>query len=174
MRTRLQMMVSVCLVFWAAGAVAVPKPHVIAFGKWTPAKWYAGGEKPLELKIRGLYVDTRLKEYTTGLAHEVTDRLFVVRRAFRLNDILPTETGAAPRWQWERGGWLLVDRLTGRVSQIKLPGVRSLRFHGKLVSGLHRLLRCVGRWQEAVCDRGSARAAKTDPEKAAGRARRRR
>ena len=27
----------------------------------------------------------------------------------------------APRWQWQRGGWLLVDRLTGRVSPINLP-----------------------------------------------------
>jgi hypothetical protein len=25
------------------------------------------------------------------------------------------------RWQWQRGGWLLVDRLTGRVSQLNLP-----------------------------------------------------
>ena len=28
---------------------------------------------------------------------------------------------AAPRWQWQRGGWLLVDRLTGRISPINLP-----------------------------------------------------
>ena len=27
----------------------------------------------------------------------------------------------AARWQWQRGGWLLVDRLTGRVSQLNLP-----------------------------------------------------
>jgi hypothetical protein len=51
----------------------------------------------------------------------------VVRRAFRVNDTLPTESanggvsGNAPRWQWQRGGWLLVDRLTGRVSQLNLP-----------------------------------------------------
>jgi hypothetical protein len=51
--------------------------------------------------------------------------LFVIRRAFRLNDALPTENTNAnanvPRWQWQRGGWLLVDRLTGRVSQLNLP-----------------------------------------------------
>ena len=68
---------------------------------------------------RGLFVDTRLKEYTTGAPHELTDRLFVVRRAFRINDSLPAE--AAAHWQWQRGGWLLVDRLTGRVSQLNLP-----------------------------------------------------
>jgi hypothetical protein len=103
--------------------MAVPKPHVITFGKWTSVKWYVGAVegKPLDVKIRALYVDTRLKEYTTGAPHEVTDRLFVVRRMFRLNDTLPTESNSAPRWVWERGGWLLVDRVTGRVTQISLP-----------------------------------------------------
>ena len=99
----------------------MPKPHVISFGKWTAAKWYVGPQgKALDVKIRALYVDTRLKEFTTGMPHEVTDRLFVVRRMFRLNDTLPTES-AAPRVAWERGGWLLVDRVTGRVSQLTLP-----------------------------------------------------
>ncbi len=103
---------------------AAPKPHVIAFGKWISAKWpNATGQKLLDLKVRPLFVDTRLKEYTTGTPHELTDRLFVVRRAFRLNDALPTENAGATavRWQWQRGGWLLVDRLTGRVSQLNLP-----------------------------------------------------
>jgi len=99
---------------------ATPKPHVIAFGKWISAKWpNATGEKQFDLKIRPLFVDTRLKEYTTGNPHELTDRLFVVRRAFRINDALPAESTA--RWQWQRGGWLLVDRVTGRVSQLNLP-----------------------------------------------------
>jgi hypothetical protein len=99
---------------------AVSKPHVITFGKWTSAKWpNATGEKLLDLKVRALLVDTRLKEYTTGGSHELTDRLFVVRRVFRMNDALPKES--ASRWQWQRGGWLLVDRLTGRVSQLSLP-----------------------------------------------------
>jgi hypothetical protein len=101
---------------------AVTKPHAITFGKWVSAKWpNATGQKLFDLKVRPLFVDTRLKEYTTGAPHEVTDRLFVVRRAFRVNDMLPTETVPAPRWQWQRGGWLLVDRLTGRVSQLNLP-----------------------------------------------------
>jgi hypothetical protein len=42
-----------------------------------------------------------------------------VRRAFRVNDSLTDEV--TPRWQWQRGGWLLVDRTTGRVSAINLP-----------------------------------------------------
>jgi hypothetical protein len=110
------------LCFACSECAAVPKPHVIAFGKWISAKWpNATGQKLLDLKVRPLFVDTRLWEYTTGTAHEVTDRLFVVQRAFRVNDALPTETVNGARWQWQRGGWLLVDRLTGRVSQLNLP-----------------------------------------------------
>jgi hypothetical protein len=106
--------------------VAVAKPHVITFGKWSSAKWpNATGQKLIEFKMRALFVDARLKEYTVGNPHEVTDRLFAVRRAFRVNDALPSENADAKtngtRWQWQRGGWLLVDRLTGRVSQLNLP-----------------------------------------------------
>src|SRR5215467_9874294 len=101
-------------------ARAVPKPHVITFGRWISAQWPdASGKRLFDLKVRALIVDTRVKEYTIGAPHDLTDRLFVVRRAFRVNDALPAET--ASRWQWQRGGWLLVDRLTGRVSQLSLP-----------------------------------------------------
>lgn len=116
------MFVMLCIA-WTT-SMAIPKPHVISFGKWTSAKWpNATGKKLFDLKVRPLFVDTRLKEYTTGTPHELTDRLFVVRRVFRLNDALPTENASAnsPRWQWQRGGWLLVDRATGRVSQLNLP-----------------------------------------------------
>jgi len=118
--------ISLLLMFVVLGfagyCAAVPKPHVITFGKAISAKWPgATGQKLLDLKVRGLFVDTRLREYTTGSPHELTDRLFVVRRAFRVNDALPSETANAIRWQWQRGGWLLVDRLTGRVSQLSLP-----------------------------------------------------
>jgi len=124
----LLMFVMLCL-GWSECA-AVPKAHVITFGKWMSAKWpNATGQKLLDLKVRPLFVDTRLKEYTTGTPHELTDRLFVVRRAFRVNDALPTEksnananaNANATRWQWQRGGWLLVDRVTGHVSQLNLP-----------------------------------------------------
>src|SRR5580704_10755359 len=43
------------------------------------------------LKVRALLVDGVLKEWTTGDAHDVTDRSFVVRRVIRLNDALPTD-----------------------------------------------------------------------------------
>jgi hypothetical protein len=74
------------------------------------------------LKIRALLVDGVLKEWTTGDAHDVTDRSFAVRRAIRLNDALPGEKPAsASRWVWQRGPWLLVDRVTGHVTALKLP-----------------------------------------------------
>jgi hypothetical protein len=77
------------------------KPHVILFGKWTAAKWpNATGEKMFDLRVRPLLVDSRVKQYTTGNPHEVTDRVFVVRRVFRINDTLPSD-GVA-RWQWQR------------------------------------------------------------------------
>jgi len=111
-----------CAVLWTNAAAATGKIHVIIFGKWTTVPWSAGSgvdDKPLTIKIRALIVDGRVKEYALGAPHEVTDRLFVVRRVFRVNDSLPDDP--APRWQWQRGGWLLVDRLTGHISPINLP-----------------------------------------------------
>jgi len=87
-----------------------------------PVPWSAGttaGDKPVTLKIRPLIVDGRVREYVLGSPHEITERDFVVRRAFRINDSLPED--AVPRWQWQRGGWLLVDRVTGRISPVNLP-----------------------------------------------------
>jgi len=102
-------------------AIAAPsKTHVITFGKWSTVQYRSDAEdKPLALKIRPMLVDTRVKEFTLSAAHDVTDRLFVVRRVFRVNDSLPDDP--APHWQWQPGGWLLVDRITGRVSSLNLP-----------------------------------------------------
>ncbi len=106
----------------AFSAWAVPKTHTVSYGKWTAAQWFPGTgaeETPISIKIRPLIVDGRVKEYVVGMAHDVTERLFVVRRVFRVNDSLPED--ASPRWQWQRGGWILVDRLTGKVSPLSLP-----------------------------------------------------
>jgi hypothetical protein len=72
-----------------------------------------------ELRIRPLIVDGKVKEWTTGEAHDVTDRSFAVRRAIRLNDALPTEH--AEHWVWQRGPWLLIDRTTGKITALHLP-----------------------------------------------------
>ena len=71
------------------------------------------------LPIRALLVNGALKEWTTGDAHDVTDRSFAVRRAIRLNNSLPGDKQA--QWVWQRGPWLLVDRATGRITALKLP-----------------------------------------------------
>jgi hypothetical protein len=77
------------------------------------------------LTVRPLLLDGELKEWTTGETHDVTDRSFVVRRAIRLNDALPSDTAGSGakqgRWVWQRGPWLLVDRVSGHVIALKLP-----------------------------------------------------
>ena len=109
-----------CFALSSLAAAAAPKTHVITFGKWNTVQYHSDtDDKPLALKIRPMLVDTRLKEFTLGSIHDVTDRLFVVQRAFRVNDGLPEDS--APHWQWQPGGWLLVDRATGHVSSLNLP-----------------------------------------------------
>jgi hypothetical protein len=103
-------------------ANAAPKPHVVALGRWTTILWRAPDSEsnPIQLKIRPLYVDARTKEFTIGASHDVTERTFVVQRIYRLNDSLPQQPGPT-QWQWQRGGWLLVDRVSGKVQPIALP-----------------------------------------------------
>jgi len=52
----------------------------------------------VSITARPLYLDTQLKEYTTGPVHDITHCVFVIRRAYRVNDSLPTESSAQPRW----------------------------------------------------------------------------
>ena len=80
-----------------------------------------GGSRVRRIEVRVLYVDGRAHESTLGASHDITERLFVVRRAFRVNDTLPGDPAPAPGWVWQRGGWLLVDRMTGHISSIALP-----------------------------------------------------
>lgn len=104
-------------------AGAASKPHVMSLGKPMPVKICLDPteEKTVTINVRPLFLDSKLKEYTAGATHDVTDRLFVVRRAYRINDSLAGESASQPKWLWQRGGWLLVDRVTGRISLIKLP-----------------------------------------------------
>jgi hypothetical protein len=123
-RLRIAPPLLILLIVVPSSLAAAPKTHTVSFGKWTTVQWFPGGavsDKPLTLKVRPLLLDARVKEFTLGPAHDVTDRLFVVRRAFRVNDSLPQESTSPPHWQWQRGGWLLVDRTTGHISPINLP-----------------------------------------------------
>jgi hypothetical protein len=118
-----------CLLFLLSPTQAATKPHVISFGKWQVVKLPAEAEakQASEVRVRALFVDGRLKEYTLGVAHDVTDRIFVVQRAVRVNDSLPQESAGPPRWVWQRGGWLLVDRGSGRTTLLNLAGFDSLQ-----------------------------------------------
>jgi hypothetical protein len=106
---------------------APPKIHTVTLGaakkvSFTPPEASAGQAKGADaptLKVRPLLVDGRQKEWTTGDAHDVTDRSFTIRRAMRLNDSLPGD--AAARWNWQPGPWLLIDRTTGHVTALHLP-----------------------------------------------------
>jgi hypothetical protein len=113
----------------AAATTAHAKPHNIVLGAVRKVPYSKAGDpagaQPGEdsLKIRALLVDGVLKEWTTGDRHDVTDRSFVVRRVIRLNDSLPADKPEAGKehWVWQRGPWLLVDRVTGKVAALKLP-----------------------------------------------------
>jgi hypothetical protein len=116
----------VIIVLNPAASAASSKIHTIAFGKWITVPFAPenkAGEKDEKavLKVRPMLVDARVKEFTFGSAHEITERLFVVRRALRLNDSLPQESGFSPHWVWQRGGWLLIDRATAHISAVNLP-----------------------------------------------------
>ena len=143
MRSRFWLLVVIA--FAGLRTALAAKPHVVSFGKVLPVKLFIGpGEdRTVPMNVRALLVDGNLKEFTTGEPHTVTDRIFVVRRAFRVNDNLPGEQGKVPRWVWQRGGWLMVDRITARITQLNLPLFRSLLFPGELVPRLCRLLRRV-------------------------------
>ncbi len=109
------------LVCTSAGAAS--KVHSVSLGKTMPVKLSVGPseEKSVDITFRPLSVDGQLKYFTTGESHDVTDREFVVRRAYRINDALPEEGRKAPKWLWQRGGWLLVDRKSGKATLLKLP-----------------------------------------------------
>jgi hypothetical protein len=108
-----------------APAWCVSKPHTVALGAVRKEPYSVEGDPAgarkdeTELKVRPLVVDGKVKEWTTGDAHDVTERSFAVRRAVRLNDSLPTDH--TPRWVWQRGPWLLVDRESGKVTALHLP-----------------------------------------------------
>jgi hypothetical protein len=124
-----------CLAIVAA-LHAAPKAHSVILGAVKRVPYSKAGDPAGAavgedaLKIRALLVDAVVKDWTTGDAHDVTDRSFVVRRAIRLNDALPEDK--AGRWVWQRGPWVLVDRVSGHVTALRLPnydlGVSQVRW----------------------------------------------
>ena len=166
-----------------ASAAAAAKTHTVVLGATRKVAYSKAGDPSgaaageSELKIRALLVDGVLKEWTTGEAHDVTDRSFAVRRAIKLNDTLPSDKPAmAGHWVWQRGPWLLVDRVTGKAVAIKLPdydpGVSQVTWFrdyaaycGLTASGksLYAVVMQVGAKKASI----SRKLAAFDPEKAA-------
>jgi hypothetical protein len=112
---------SICILLLHISALAASKPHVVALGHWTSISIGNDSDErsPTTIKIRALYVDGRAKEFTFGAAHDVTERIFVVQRIYRVNDSLPQQSGPS-QWQWQRGGWLMIDRVSGKIQQLAL------------------------------------------------------
>jgi hypothetical protein len=114
----LALMLAAAIPLWSAS-----KPHVVFLGKPQTVKIFVGADEsqPVSITVRPLYVDGKVKDYTTSDLHDVTDRTFVVQLAFRLNDWLPGDPPKQTEWVWQRGDWLLVDRSSGHVVPAKLP-----------------------------------------------------
>jgi hypothetical protein len=129
---KIALVVMAAMLAMAPAAQAAPrKGHTVVLGAVVKRPYSKSGDPAgalageNELKVRALLVDGVVKEWTTGEAHDVTDRSFVVRRVIRLNDTLPSDK-PGPRdklghWVWQRGSWLLVDRETGHTAILKLP-----------------------------------------------------
>jgi hypothetical protein len=109
------------LLLLAGGSYAAPRQHTVFLGKWRTVELRSESGTAQPATVRELLIDGRLREYLTGPPHEVTERLFVVRRAYRMNDNLPEEIKKPPQWVWRLGGWISVDRQTGHVAQLNLP-----------------------------------------------------
>ena len=103
--------------------IAATKPHAVTLGKPLPVKLFIGPSESqtLDITVRPLLVDGKVKDFTTGSTHDVTDREFVVHRAYRINDSLPDEPQRPAKWLWQRGNWLLVNRTSGKITVLKLP-----------------------------------------------------
>ncbi len=167
-RTGFAIVISLSFLSFSGFAYSAPrKTHSVVLGAVKHVPYSQAGDPAgaaageNTLNIRALLVDGVLREWTTGDAHDVTDRSLVVRRVIRLNDLLPTDkpgSGEKPP-----GGPLGVAArpMAARGSRerphhcAEVARLRPRREPGKLVSRLCCLLRRNGNRQEHVC-RGGA------------------
>lgn len=125
MHTLRAALASLVLCCCALTAAATPKAHSVTLGAmrrvpYSPPESTADtrAQDATTLRVRPLLVDGSQREWTVGELHDVTDRSFTIRRAMRLNDALP---GEQPKWTWQPGPWLLVDRVSGHIAALHLP-----------------------------------------------------
>ena len=116
------------LVLWlgpVSRSLAAAKVHTVFLGSGKMVPYSSLGDpagalpNEKQLRVRPLLVDGKVKEWTSGESHAITDRSFVVRRALRLNDALPTDK--IEHWIWQRGPWLMIDRMKASVTALHLP-----------------------------------------------------
>jgi hypothetical protein len=118
------LLLGICLIA-ALESLAVVKGHTVAMGAGKNVPYSNKGDPAgalpdeKQLRVRPLIVDEKVKEWTTGESHAITDRSFVVRRALRLNDSLPGDK--TEHWIWQRGPWLMIDRVKGAITALHLP-----------------------------------------------------
>jgi hypothetical protein len=104
---------------------AAAKVHTVFVGSGKNVPYSAVGDPAgalateKQLRVRPLLVDDKVREWTTGESHAITDRSFVIRRALRLNDALPGDK--TEHWIWQRGPWLMIDRVKGSITALHLP-----------------------------------------------------
>jgi hypothetical protein len=109
----------------ASDCLAAAKSHTVFIGAGKNVPYSTAGDpsgalpNEKQLRVRPLLIDGKLKEWTTGESHDITDRSFVVRRALRLNDSLPSDK--TEHWTWQRGPWLMIDRVKGSITALHLP-----------------------------------------------------
>jgi hypothetical protein len=127
LRFRLSAAVMLVLL-WPVAALpvsAATKVHTVFIGSGKNVPYSIAGDPAgalpgeKQLRVRPLLVDGKVKEWTSGESHAITDRSFVVRRVLRLNDSLPNDK--VEHWIWQRGPWLMVDRVKGSVTALHLP-----------------------------------------------------
>ena len=83
---------------------AAPRQHTVVLGRFRAVDALDQNGLSTKIRVRELVVDGRVREYTSGNPHDVTDRLFVIRRVRRINDSLPSEAGQKARWIWQLEG----------------------------------------------------------------------
>jgi hypothetical protein len=119
---------STLMLWWliaASPSLAATKVHTVFVGSGKIVPYSSVGDPAgalpgeKQLRVRPLLVDDKVKEWTSGESHNITDRTFVVRRVLRLNDALPGDK--TEHWIWQRGPWLMVDRVKGSITALHLP-----------------------------------------------------
>jgi hypothetical protein len=73
-------------------------PILSRFGPWLKVHLFVGpdADHVQDMKIRSLNLDGRSREFTVGEPHDIADKVFIVRRAYRMNEA-PTNQ---PEWKW--------------------------------------------------------------------------